>query len=213
MRLSARKDQSAVHGAVDGMVIDVGSRIDLLVEPPLHWDYQSGSRNVHAPVVCRDHVMEPSPGNNEARGDGNEPPAKKPRPSPIDLLIAAVEKIEGDENYWTSEKFRLLGLGSGKPTVERTEPEEEPSQPLPRPRRQKKQKQEQEAMQPRQPRRKKPRQGRGTAAKSTPSQQPAMEGTCQRTDGCDKGFRHTGFCKAHKINSRENRMRRALANQ
>ena len=212
MRLSARKDHSARHGAVDDMVIDVGSRKYLLVDPPLHWDHQSGARNVYAPVVCGGHVMEPSPGNNGAPGDGNEPTAKKLCTSPIDLLFAAVEKIEGDE-YWTrEEEYCLLGLG--KRAIETAEPDVEPSQPLPRPRRQQKQKQEQEPIQPAQPRprQKKPKQTRGTAAQSTASQQPTMEGTCQRTVGCDKGFRHTGFCKAHKVNSRENRMRRALAN-
>ena len=51
-----------------------------------------------------------------------------------------------------------------------------------------------------------------TGSKRRATNQPRKEGTCQRTAGCDKGLRHTGFCRAHKINSRENRLRRIQAN-
>ncbi len=201
MRLSARKNQSAQHSAVDDVVIDVEPGKYRLEDPPAQWGHQCGMRNVYAPTVCGDHIMEPSPGNNETSRDGEEPTSKRPRTSPMDMLFAAVEKVEGDDDYWTrEEEFCLLGLS------ERALQTTESSQPLPRPRRQKKE--------PQQPSQQK-KQPRGAAAKSAPkpSKQPTMGGTCQRTVGCDKGSRHTGFCKAHKVNSRENRILRALAKE
>ena len=216
MRLSSRKDRSARHGVAvdisltndirfeDGRLVITGKGTYRATSSPessgksetvsedgkYHLedlpqqmqdkvlDYQRGFRKVGAPVVCGDHVMEPSPSDNEAPGGEDEPTAKRPRPSPMDQLFAAVENIEGNDVWMRPTAFPPLP--SEAPRTKRA------SQPL-------------------------PKQARAARSTPKPSQQPTKEGTCQRTVGCVKGFRHTGFCRAHKVNSRENRLRRALA--